>query len=209
HYADIGHVAPELLADKGMIVSVESKAIDGQDTPRVQARILSYLNLAKLAEAEGATWLDKELLKRQPERIVAQGFGAQVNGALVQRRKWLIENSLGTETEQGLFKPSPNLLQRLRQRDLRQASVALSKELGLTYAEPTEGQEIAGRYSRSTHLASGKYAVIQKAKEFVLVPWQREFEYTKGKPITGTVSGQTITWGWGSERRKGIGGLAI
>ena len=209
HYADIGHVAPELLADKGMIVAVETKVTDGQAQSRVQARILSYLNLEKLVEADGATWLDKELLSRKPEYIVEQGFGEQVNKAISMRRQWLIDNTLANETVQGQFQPSPNLLQQLRQRDLRQACVALSKELGLNHVEPLEGQQITGKFTRTAELASGKYAVIQKAKEFVLVPWQREFERFKGKPIIGTVNGQSISWEWGSERKKGIGGLAI
>ena len=203
HYADIGHVAPELLADKGMIVAVEAKVADGQTQNRVQARILSYLNLEKLVEADGATWLDKELLSRRPEHIIEQGFGDQVSKAITLRRQWLVDNALGSETLQGQFQPTPNLMQQLRQRDLRQASIALSKELGLTHVEPIEGQQITGKFSRTAELASGKYAVIQKSKEFVLVPWQREFENTRSRPISGVAGGQGITWDW-SGRKRGL-----
>ena len=46
-----------------------------------------------------------------------------------------------------------------------------------------------------------KYAVIQKAREFELVPWQREFESTRGKPISGVAGGQGIAWDWNGRKR--------
>ena len=189
----------DYIAENGL----KMMTADGQVQSRVQARILSYLNLEKLVEAEGATWLDKELLSRKPEHVVVQGFGEQVSKAITLRRQWLVDNALGSETGQGQFQPTPNLLQQLRQRDLRQARIALSKELGLTHVEPFEGQQITGKFSRTAELASGKYAVIQKAKEFVLVPWQREFENTRSRPISGVAGGQGITWDW-SGRKRGL-----
>jgi type IV secretory pathway VirD2 relaxase len=62
HYADVGYLRPEFVPDKGTIVAIENIAVEDGDRQRTRFRILSYLNLEKLVEAEGATWLDKELL---------------------------------------------------------------------------------------------------------------------------------------------------
>ena len=204
-YVDVGHLAPELVPEKGMIVAVDNKASDEADQKRTRLRILSYLNLEALTGAEGATWLDKELLSRKPEHLVEQGFGAQIKDALALRRRWLVSQSLGSEAEDGIFHATPNLLQQLRQRDLYQAGVTLSKELGLAYVHPAEGDHVSGGYIRPVNLPSGKYAVIQKSREFLLVPWQREFENLGGKSLTGTSNGQGITLAWTNSRQKGIG----
>lgn len=105
----------------------------------------------------------------------------------------------------GIFQSPPNLLHQLRQRDIRQACVALSKELGLNNAEPGEGERVAGTYHQAVNLASGKYAVIQKAKEFSLVPWQPELERLRNKPLSGTATGQGIRWEWDRRQQQGRG----
>lgn len=61
------------------------------------------------------------------------------------------------------------MLKQLRQRELRQASAALSKQLGFIYMEPQDGELVSGTYERTVHLASSKFAVVQMAKEFTLV----------------------------------------
>lgn len=205
HYADVGHVPPEFVPERGMIVTVENRQRGDGEQARNRIRILSYLNLEKLFEAEGATWLDKELMSPRPERIAETGFGATVRDALVKRQQWLVSQSLGKQTPDGIFQAAPNLLHHLRQRDVRQASLTLSKELGLGYFEPAEGEYITGAYERPVNLASGKYAVIQKSKEFTLVPWQPHFENAKGRPLSGTVSGRNVTWDWNGERKQGLG----
>jgi Protein of unknown function (DUF3363) len=54
-------------------------------------------------------------------------------------------------------------------------------------------------------LASGKYAVIQKSKEFTLVPWRPEFEQFRGKSLSGTTGSQGINWDWNPKRSQGLG----
>jgi hypothetical protein len=97
------------------------------------------------------------------------------------------------------------MLEQLRQRDLRQAGQALAKELGLSNAQVMEGEQIDGTFSRSVNLASGKYAVIQKSKEFTLVPWRPEMEQCRGKALSGTAGGQGINWDWNAGRSRGLG----
>lgn len=203
HYADVGHLPPEFVPERGMIVAVENRAASESERSRTRLRILSYLNLEKLVEAEGATWLDKELLNPRPERIADTGFGVEARVALERRRQWLVSQEFGSMTGDGEFRPVPDLVRQLRQRDLRQASIALTRELGLAYAEAIEGEQVTGIYTRTTQLASGKYALIQKAKEFALVAWQPELEKLHGKQLSGTSTSQGINWQ--RDRTQGMG----
>jgi Protein of unknown function (DUF3363) len=96
-------------------------------------------------------------------------------------------------------------LEQLRQRDLRQASQILSQELGLSHAQLVDGERVEGTFNRSVNLASGKYAVIQKSKEFTLVPWRPELEQFRGKPLSGIAGSQGINWDWNVKRGQGLG----
>jgi type IV secretory pathway VirD2 relaxase len=205
HYADVGHLRPEFVPDNGMIVAIENNTIEGGEKQRTRIRILSYLNLEKLVDAEGATWLDKELLGKSQERLAQTGFGNEASATIVQRRQWLVNQGLGKIDSARTFQPQPRMLEQLRQRDLRQASQILSNELGLTHAQLVEGERIDGTFNRSVNLASGKYAVIQKSKEFTLVPWRPELEQFRGKQLSGTASSQGINWDWNAGRSRGIG----
>jgi Protein of unknown function (DUF3363) len=193
------------VPDKGMIVAIENKAVDDNDKHRTRLRILSYLNLEKLVEAEGATWLDRETLGRSKENLAQTGFGNEVASAITRRRQWLVAKGLGTINSSNTFQPQPRILEQLRHREIQQASTILSNELGLTQTHLVEGERISGTFSRSVHLASGKYAVIEKSKEFTLVPWRPELEQFRGKSLSGTASGQGINWDWNKKRGQGLG----
>ena len=125
--------------------------------------------------------------------------------AIVRRRQWLVNQGLGTINATNTFQPQPRMLEQLRQRDLRQASQILSNELGLAHAQLVEGEKISGTFNRSVDLASGKYAVILKSKEFTLVPWRPELEQFRGKLLSGTAGSQGITWDWNTKRGQGLG----
>ena len=205
HYADVGHLRPELVPDKGMIIAIENRVANEGERQRTNLRILSYLNLEKLVEVEGATWLDKELLSKSAEQLTQSGFGNDVASATARRRQWLVAQGLGTIDSANAFQPQPRMLDQLRQRDLRQVSQTLSNKLGLSHAQPIEGERIEGTFSRSVNLASGKYAVIQKSKEFTLVPWRPELEQFRGKALSGTAGSQGINWDWNMKRGQGLG----
>jgi hypothetical protein len=184
-----------------MVVAVERQ--DSADGRPVQARlrVLSYINLETMVDAQGATWLDKGLLARDQSQFVDQGFGAEVKQALARRRQWLVDQSLATASDGGTFRPAPNMLAQLRQRELTQAITQLARELNLEYFQVSDGDRVSGTYRQPVNLASGRYAIIQKAQEFTLVPWQPQLERHRDKPISGTVSGNTISWDWHGRRR--------
>ena len=205
HHVDIGHLRPEFVPEKGAIVAVENKAVEDSDKQRTRLRILSYLNLEKLLDADGATWLDKELLGKSQERLASTGFGNEAAKALKRRRQWLVTRGLGIINSSDTFQPQPRILEQLRQRDLQQASQILTNELGLTHTQLSEGERIDGTFNRSVNLASGKYAVIQKSKQFTLVPWRPDLEQFRGKQLSGTAGSQGINWDWNAKRGQGLG----
>ncbi len=204
HYADVGRLPSELVPAKGMIVAIENAPRGDDEKQRTRLRILSYMNLGRLVDADGATWLDRELLSSRPEAKSRDGFGAMVQTALDRRRQWLVSQGLGRFGVEGDFSPAPNLLNTLRARDLVSTSEHLSKELGLKAWQPMEGESVSGTYLRPVTLASGKFAVVQRAHEFTLVPWQAQLEPKLGKFVQGIADSNGITWDWGS-RQRGIG----
>ena len=187
HYAQLGTMRPEFLPQKSMIVSLESASADNIQNRRPQLLILSYLSFENLTEAHGASWLDKELVKPSRNEPRTEGFGADVKDALARRRQWLVAQSFGRLNDDGTFLPAPNMLAELRQRDIRRATIQLAIELQLDPTFTRQGEQVSGVYRQAVNLASGKYAVLQKAKEFTLVPWRPEFEKLKGQNIAGVI----------------------
>jgi type IV secretory pathway VirD2 relaxase len=204
HYADMGQTKPELLPEKGMIVSLEAANAGENNRQRIRLQILSYLKLENLVETEGATWLDKELASKVPIPIMGQGFGADVKTALRNRMQWLTERGFAQQIDGGIAQPSAASIAELGRRELQRAAVGISVRSGLGHANPLEGEQFSGTYKHAANLASGKFAIIENAKEFVLVPWKPSLEDFKGKVISGTANNQGISWDWGS-RKKSLG----
>lgn len=189
HYADAGHIPPELVPEKGMIVSIEGMDSDSEQENRARVRILSYLPLEKLIDANGATWLDKQIVSMRREAARSENFGVEVEAALTRRRQWLISQGLAMSTERGVFQAVPSLLSKLRDQEVNQTGILLAKKLGLVFHEFAEGERVSGTYRESVDLASGRFAVIEKAREFSLIPWQtidREIMVKKREAVGGS-----------------------
>jgi len=168
----------------------------------VTIEVLSGTPLEKQIGAEAATWLDKELIAGRPTSLRESGFGQEVKAALARRRQWLITQGLAEE-RQGQVIYQRNLLATLRRRELARAAVQLSSELGLHYAEAPERGRIEGTYRRSVNLTSGRFAMIERSREFTLVPWRLVLERNLGKAVSGIARGGDISWSLG--RKRGLG----
>ncbi|RWL20921.1 relaxase/mobilization nuclease RlxS [Mesorhizobium sp.] len=161
---------------------------------------LSSMALERQVSFDGATWLDRELVADRPEPLHGSGFGRDVREAQARRRQWLIAQGLAYE-EQDRIVYRANMLSILRQRELNRVAGQLSEELGLPYAEARSGGRVEGTLRRSVELASGKYAVVEKSREFTLVPWRPVLERHVGKEVSGVVSGEgEISWTVGRQR---------
>jgi type IV secretory pathway VirD2 relaxase len=165
----------------------------------IAVEILSALPLARQLGTDGATWLDRDLVAEAPVATRNAGFGREVREALARRRQWLIEQGLARE-EQNRVVYRRDVLAILRRRELSRVATQLSGELGLAYAEPQRGKRIEGIYRRRLDLASGRFALIEKSREFTLVPWRPVIERNLGKLVEGIVRGDSISWTLGRKR---------
>lgn len=168
-------------------------------TSPVIVETLSAWPLERQVTANGATWLDRELVADRPEPLRETGFGGEVRGALALRRQWLVGQELARD-EQDRIVYRAEMLGILRRRELLRAAGQLSGELGLPYAETESGQKATGIYRRHVDLASGRFAVIEKSREFTLVPWRPVLERHLGKQVSGIVREGRVSWTIGRQR---------
>ncbi|WP_339864892.1 relaxase/mobilization nuclease RlxS [Paremcibacter congregatus] len=168
-------------------------------TAPVMVEKLSQLSLEQQVGSDGATWLDWELIADTPQTIRDTGFGRDVREARERRRQWLIAEGLAQE-EQGSTTYRTNMLATLRRRELTRVAGQLSDQLGLAYSETRHGASVEGTLRRSINLASGKYAVIEKSREFTLVPWRPVLDRHIGQHVSGTLRGDSISWTIGRQR---------
>lgn len=164
---------------------------------------LSHLSLEQQVGSDGATWLDRELIADTFEPNRDSGFGREVREAQSRRRQWLIAEGLARE-DQGNTVYRANMLTTLRRRELTRVAGQLSEQLGLAYAETRQGEMVEGTFRRAVELASGKYAVIEKSREFTLVPWRPVLDRHIGQHVSGVMRGDSISWTIGRQRGLGI-----
>jgi Protein of unknown function (DUF3363) len=169
----------------------------------VRMTVLSWQNLEALPGAVGATWLDRQLVAKAPETIAPMGMGSEVGSALQARRQWLLDQGLARE-EGGRIAYARNLLQTLELRELAEVGARIASETGLGYAEIKQGDRLIGTYRRMLTLNSGRFALIERADDFSLVPWRRVLERAKGQNVTGIVGGEGISWSIGQKRGLGL-----
>lgn len=160
---------------------------------------ISIVPLQRQIGVEGATWLDRELVAENPIPVRDLGFGREVRDALARRRQWLVVQGFAREEGDRTFYRG-NMLTQLCDRELKRIAGQLSGELGLAYTEARSGSRIEGVYRRRVDLASGRFAVIEKSREFTLVPWRPVLERNLGKSVSGVMRGDAISWTLGRQR---------
>jgi type IV secretory pathway VirD2 relaxase len=167
---------------------------------------LTSRKLDQLVGHDGVTWLDHTLTQGEPIAL-GRGFGAELRKALSARQQWLIDQQLASvEGEAVLLRA--NALAILQQRELRRVGTQLSRELGLEFATPAKGEPVEGVYRRAVAVGDTKYALIEKSREFVLVPWRPALERAVGKQVSGIIREGGISWTIGRGRSgPEIGGL--
>jgi len=169
-----------------------------RDRP-VEVEILSSEPVQRLAGIEGATWLDRELAAPSDIHARDAGFGREVRAALDARRQWLVEQDLAEEGTQG-NRLRQGALAMLQRRELLRVAAGLSDELGKEFVEAKSGERIEGRVARRIDMASGRFALIEKSREFTLVPWRPVLEKQIGKQASGLMRESGISWTFGRGR---------
>ncbi len=165
--------------------------------------VLSSFSLESQIKADGATWLDRQLLAEEPMVLRGGRLAGDTADALGRRQEYLIGQGLA-ERHGGRIRYQRSLLRVLRQRELSAVSKKLAREMGLAFNEARNGEWIDGIYRRPVHLASGKFAIIEKSKEFTLVPWRPVLERQHGKLVGGIMRGSSVSFDFAKKRGVGI-----
>lgn len=162
----------------------------------------SDLSIEQQITSDGATWLDRQLVVKEPAALASRGFGAEVADALRRRGEHLVEQGLGRH-QGGRFTPAGSLLGSLRGAELERVGKALAAGGG-SVREGREGDRVAGVYVRRLDLASGRFAMIDDGLGFQLAPWTRALESRLGQEVAGKVSGAGVEWSLGKKRGLGL-----
>lgn len=160
--------------------------------------------LEKMVQAQAATWLDHMLVGEEGLQLRDAGFGAETQTALAARREWLVGEGLAQRHGETVSF-APDMLVTLRQRELDRYSNQLAQQLALPYRASADGEPVEGRLTRRLDLLSGRFALLENAHEFTLVPWREALDRRMGQTVSGMVVGGDIDWRFG----RGRGGPGI
>jgi type IV secretory pathway VirD2 relaxase len=194
----------EFAGDAAPGAIVEARAYeDTQGRKRLSLATRSDLTLQQQISAPGATWLDRQLLAREPAMTGSGGFGIEVREAMDRRAEHLTGEGLARRQGQRVLF-SRNLLDTLRTRELNDAAGKIVAETGLVYRPSAEGEHVAGIYRQRIALSSGRFAMIDDGLGFQLVPWRPALEQQLGRQVSGVMlpSGG-VDWSFG--RKRGLG----
>ena len=177
---------------------------DAKGRRRLSLATRSDLSLEAQVTAPGATWLDRQLVAREPVPT-GGGFGAEIRDAMARRAEHLVGEGLARrQGERVLF--ARGLIETLRQRELDATVERLAAETGLAHAPSGIGDYVTGIYRQRVTLASGRFAMIDDGLGFQLVPWRPALEQKLGQHVSGTLlPGGGVDWSFG--RQKGIRNL--
>jgi type IV secretory pathway VirD2 relaxase len=188
-------------ARPGAIVEVRSYE-DANGRARLSLATRSDLTIEEQVSARGATWVDRQLLAREP--AIGAGFGGEVREAMERRVDHLAEEGLARrQGQRAIF--ARDLLNTLKRRDLEQAAAALAVQTGLRYRPSAEGEHVAGVYRQRVNLSSGRFAMIDDGLGFQLVPWRPALDQQLARQVSGVAGpGGSVAWSFGRKRGLGI-----
>ncbi len=177
---------------------------DAAGRQRVALAVRSDLPLGAQIEASGATWLDRQLVARQPMSLSSGGFGHEVHQAMEARVEHLIREGLASRQGPRVI-CARELLATLRRRDLDATAARVSSSAGLPYHPTADGESVAGVYRQRLNLASGRFAMIDDGLGFSLVPWSPTLDRHLGLQVSGVAHVNRIDWSFGRSRGPSIG----
>ena len=160
---------------------------------------VSTLPIDRLAVLDAATWLDRRIAGEDLTPVRDAGFGRELRQAEALRRRWLVEQGLAEDQDTGL-RLRADALSTLRRRELLRVAERISNELGLAFVEVKPGERIEGTLRQRVDTHGGRFALVEKSREFTLVPWRPTLERQIGLPVSGIKRGDGISWSIGLGR---------
>ena len=187
-------------AKAGSIVELRSWE-DAKGDDRLSLATRSDIPLEAQIKAPGATWLDRQLVARDPV-ATGNGFGREVRDALDARASHLETQGLARRQGQRVIL-AQDLVGTLKNQELTAATQAIAARTGLEHKPSGAGDYVSGIYRERVTLSTGRFAMIDEGLGFQLVPWRPALDQHLGQHITGTMSpGGTVDWALG--RGRGI-----
>ena len=190
-------------AAPGAVVELR-RFTDAGGRERVALAVRSDLGVEAQATAQGATWLDRRLIAREPAPLSENGYGADVRAALDRRTEHLVSEGLARRQGQRVLF-ARDLLDTLRQRELGAAGERIAAETGLPARTAADGEHVAGVYRQRVTLASGRFAMIEDGLGFSLVPWTPTLERQLGRQVSGVATASGVDWSFGRKRGLSLG----
>ncbi len=193
----------ELTGDARPGAIVEARVYDDANgRQRLSLATRSDLTIEAQISAPGATWIDRQLLAKDPS-LSSGGFGAEVREAMDRRIDHLAQQSMAERQGQRVVFARV-LLNTLRRQEIDRAVSKLSAETGLAHRPSAEGEHVSGIYRQRVTLSSGRFAMIDDGMGFQLVPWRPALEQQLGKQVAGVMApGGSVDWNFG--RKRGLG----
>ena len=179
-------------------------AYDTSRAKQMSVRVLSSLDLEAQIMADGATWLDRGLVSRGRSNVVDAGFGHEVTEARKRRQDALIERGDAWHDRERQVRYRKGLLATLERRELDRVGQELGASRGTSYRVMADGEKMRGTLKEKVRLASGTYALVENAQEFVLVPWKPVIENRIGQEIAGVMRAGAMDWQFGRQRGLGL-----
>ena len=189
----VWRVPPDLLQ--------KAKQHDAQKGAGLAIELRSHLPINQQLRAIGATWLDKQLVGGGLG-LACQGFGAEVRDAMRDRIDFLVDKGFAERRDDQRIRIERSVMGALQDVELITASRAIERQTGLSYRPMHDGEHACGVYRRSVQLVSGRFAMLEGAKDFNLVPWRPVLEQRLGQQVSAKLRGQSVTWQFG--RSNGI-----
>lgn len=187
-------------AKAGSIVELRSWE-DAKGHDRLSLATRSDIPLEAQIKAPGATWLDRQLVVRDPV-ATGNGFGREVRDALEARASHLETQGLARRLGQRVIL-AHDLVGTLKNQELTAATQAIAARTGLEHKPSGAGDYVSGIYRERVTLSTGRFAMIDEGLGFQLVPWRPALDQHLGQHITGTMTpGGSVDWALG--RGRGI-----
>ena len=172
--------------------------------PSARMEMLSPIGLDRQVTHDGATWLDKELMRQGSIDLRETGFGLEMKRAMERRKQVLVQRGDAQDLGQGRIRAPRDLVQRLEAREIARVGRAMAAERGRDWTPVKPGSRFGGELVGSTQLPSGRFAMIDNGLGFSLVPWNDALERRLGQQIGGIgLPGGGVDWAFG--RKRGLG----
>jgi type IV secretory pathway VirD2 relaxase len=199
HFADV-----EFTGDAMPGAIVEVRAYEGAGgRKRLSLATRSDLPIEAQVTANGATWLERQLLAHEPAASGGR-FVAEVRDAMEHRIDHLASEGLARRQGQRVVF-ARDLINTLRRRELDGAATKLADETGLAYRPSSEGEYVTGNFRRRVVLASGRFAMIDDGLGFQLVPWRPALEQHLGQHVSGIMMpGGGVEWSFARKLDLGV-----